>query len=241
MNIGLYQAAAALNTAERWQEVVAQNLASAGVPGFKKQELSFTAVEAGLQQPIMPGASVVTNFQAGQLRATGVPTDVAIDGAGFFAVQLPNGDTAYTRDGEFQLNAQGELVTKQGYPVMADGGTIQVDRANPAPLSISADGTVSQGADVKGRLTVATFNDTQLLSPISAGYFLATNPALQTSEAAGAGVRQGWLESANTSPVAEMANLIAAMRHYEANQRLIQMHDERMGRAISELGNPNSA
>ena len=248
MNVSLYQAAAALNANARWQEIIAQNLATASVPGFKKQELSFSAVEAGLmpgsavggaQHVLMPQSTTVTNFQQGQLRMTGVNTDVALEGTGFFEVQLPNGDVGYTRDGEFHVNAQGQLVTKQGYVVQSDGGAIQVDLNNPAPLSVGSDGTVSQGADVKGKLKISDFENPRLLNPISNGYYLALNPNLITKPADTTTVRQGFLESANTSAVTEMAHLIAAMRQYEASQRVIQMQDERMSRAINELGNPN--
>ena len=75
-------------------------------------------------------------------------------------------------------------------------------------------------------------------TPTSGGFFIAKNPALQEADNAAVTVRQGFLEGANTSAVNEMANLITVMRAYEANQRVIQMQDERMGRAISELGNP---
>ena len=240
MNVSLYQAAAALNANDRWQEVISQNLAAGTVPGFKKQELSFSAIAAAQgQNSVMPSTRVVTDFQQGQVRPTGVLTDVAIEGSGFFEVQLPNGQTGYTRDGEFQLNAQGELVTKQGYPVQSDGGTIQMDLNNPAPLSIATDGTASQGNQVKGRLTITAFNDPHLLRAIGNGYYTATDPNLIPSAATTATVRQGYLESGNVSPVAEMAQLIASMRQYEANQRVVQIQDDRMNRAIGELGNPN--
>ncbi len=250
MNVSLYQAAAALNANERWQELISQNLASATIPGFKKQDISFSSVEAGMMQPTsspgasghytLPSANAATNFQQGELQPTGVKTDVALEGPGFFQVQLPNGSTAYTRDGEFQMNSEGQLVTKQGYPVQGDGGTIQVDLNNPAPLSISPDGTISQGSDVKGQLKPANFNDTSLLTTAGSGYYLALDPHLQTTPST-ASVKQGFLEASNTSSVTEMANLISSMRNYEANQKIIQVQDDRMSRVITELGNPNPA
>ncbi len=241
MNVSLYQAAAALNANARWQEIISENLAASAVPGFKKQELSFSAVAAArAPQVVTPSTSVGTNFQQGQIRPTGVPTDVAIDGDAFFEVQLPGGQTAYTRDGEFQFNAQGELVTKQGYVVQSDAGTIQIDLNNSAPLSIAADGTVSQGSEIKGQIKLTAFNDPRLLSGIGNGYYTATDPNLLPSPATTATVRQGYLEAGNVSTVVEMAHLIAAMRQYEANQRVVQTHDDRMNRAISELGNPGT-
>jgi flagellar basal body rod protein FlgG len=240
MNVSLYQAASALNANARWQEIISQNLAASAVPGFKRQDLSFSAVAAA-QAPnvMMPEAANITNFQQGQIRPTSVATDVAIDGNGFFEVQLPGGQTGYTRDGELKIESSGQLVTKQGYPVQGDGGPIQLDLNNPAPISIGADGSVSQGGELKGQLKVVAFNEPRLLTPVGANYFVAKDPGL-LPEPSSASVRQGFLEASNTSPVAEMAQLIAAMRHYEANQRVIQSQDERMGRAISELGNPGA-
>jgi len=246
MNLGLYQAAAALTANGRWQESIAQNLASSSIPGFKKQELSFKAIEAGLkpgaapaagaQSFSLPHATTATNFSAGELKFTGVNTDVALEGNGFFAVQMPDGATAYTRDGEFKMNASGQLVTKQGHAVLGETGPIQLDPSNPAPVSISAEGEISQGSDVKGTLKAVTFNDQSLLTPINAGYFLASNPNLKPQPATGASFHQHYLEGANTSPTTEMAHLITSMRMYEANQRVIQAQDDRMGKAITELG-----
>ncbi len=247
MNVSLYQAAAALNANARWQELITENLAASAIPGFKKQEMSFSAVAAGVmpasasgsQHYALPHASAVTNFSAGELKFTGVKTDVALEGRGFLAVQMPDGNTAYTRDGELQINAAGLLVTKQGFPVLGDSGPIQLDLSNPAPVSIASGGDVSQGADVKGKLRAVEFDDPQVLTPINAGYFIASNAGQTPRDAEIAVFRQGFLESANTSAVSEMAHLIAAMRMYEANQKVIQTHDERMGRAISEIGNPS--
>jgi flagellar basal-body rod protein FlgF len=247
MNVSLYQAASALDATSRWQEVISENLASSPVPGFRKQEVSFNATSAGMrpgvvpselggaQQLAIPQARTTTNFLSGEMKFTGAATHVAIDGKAFFEVELPNGDTAYTRDGEFQLNSAGQLVTKQGYPVLSEGGPIVLALDRPEPLSISASGDISQGAEVKGKLKLTAFSDEQLLKNHGGGMFLAEDPALQTIGAAGSTVRQGWLEGSNASVVGEMANLLTAMRTYEANQRVIQLHDERMGKAITEL------
>jgi flagellar basal-body rod protein FlgF len=249
VNVSLYQAASALNANARWQEIISENMASASIPGFKKQEISFEAVRAGMlspnkaaatAQPVsLPATRTHLNFSAGEVRRTDVNTDFAIEGPGFFEVQLSNGTTAYTRDGEFKVNSQGELVTKQGYLVMGESGSIQMDRNNSASIHVAGDGTVSQGSEVRGKLNLVTFNDPNLLTPASGGFYLAKDPALQPVDDTKTSVRQGFLEGANTSAVTEMANLISVMRSYEANQRVVQMQDERMGRAISELGNPS--
>ncbi len=233
-----------MNASQNWQDLISENLAAGSVPGYKKQEVTFSTIAgAEGQSGLLPTSESATNFQQGQIRSTNVPTDVAIQGDGFFKVQLPSGQTAYTRDGEFQFNAQGQLVTKQGYLVLTDGGPVQIDMKQPMPLSIAPDGTISQGSNLLGKLQVTTFNNPQLLTQIGNSYFLANNPSLVPSAAnlSTTQLRQGFLESGNVSAVTEMAHMISAMRQFEANQRVLQMHDDRMGRAITELGNPNPA
>ncbi|MGE3309185.1 MAG: flagellar hook-basal body protein [Limisphaerales bacterium] len=249
MNVSLYQAASALDATSRWQEVISENLASSPVPGFRKQEVSFLATSAGMRPGVTPNAlsgpqalaipqaRTTTNFHSGEIRFTGETTHVAIDGRAFFEVQLPNGDLAYTRDGSFQLNARGQLVTKQGYEVLSENGPITVELNRKEPLSISASGEVSQGVETKGRLKLVAFNDEHLLTPHGGGLFLAEDSGLLPTGTAGSTVRQGWIEGSNATAVSEMVNLLTAMRTYEANQRVIQLHDERMGKVISELSN----
>lgn len=244
MNVSLYQAAAGLDANARWQELIAHNLACSSIPGYKRQDLAFAAVQGGpmpapAQGPAtfaLPRATATTNFQQGDLRPTGVKTDLALEGPGFFAVQLPDGTTAYTRDGEFHIDATGQLVTKQGHPVLGQAGPIQLDLNNHTELTVSPTGQVSQGAEVKDTLRLVTFNQPGLLTPIGGGYFLARHPALQEVSADGTTVRQGCLEGANTSPAAEMVKLITALRQYEASQRVLMLQDERLGKTIAELG-----
>lgn len=246
MNVSLFQAAAAMNASSRWQELIAENLSASSIPGFKKQDISFSAIEAGLmaargasgsQQAkfLLPRMEGYTNFGNGEMKLTGVKTDTAIDGPGLFEVQLPNGSMGYTRDGEFHVDAQGQLVTKSGMLVMGSSGTIQLDPKDPNPISIAPNGDISQGSARKGKLKVVEFNSPQLLTPLGGGLFGAMDTKLQSSDSTRASIRQGFLEAANTSSVTEMANMITAMRHFEANHKLVQLQDERMGKAISEL------
>ena len=127
MNVSLYQAAAALNANARWQEMIAENLAASSVSGFKNQEMSFAEVQAGLM-PATAGGSLggarnftlpkgiqTTSFLPGEMKRSDSNTDLALQGPGFFEVQMPNGGTAYTRDGSFHLSPQGQLLTREGY------------------------------------------------------------------------------------------------------------------------------
>lgn len=248
MNVSLYQAAAAMNAQARWQEMITDNLASNAVPGFRKSDISFSAVQAGLDptavNPNSPAYTITTartgiNFMPGELRPTGGPMDFALEGSGFFEVQLPNGGRAYTRDGEFHLSAQGQLVTKQGYLVLTEaGGPVQIDPNLGGNITVSAQGDVSQGGEIRGRIHLVEFNNLNSLTSLGHGFFQADKPGLLSSTATNTFLRQGFLEASNSSPTTEMASLITSMRMFEASQRVLQMQDERMGKVITEIGNP---
>ena len=231
-----------MNATSRWQEAVSENLAASEVPGFKRQDVSFESVAVGMNPvggtnalgDVQPRASSSTDFSSGGLRLTNIKTDMAVDGSGFFAVQLPSGDVGYTRDGEFHRSPSGALVTKQGYPVLGEGGPIQLN-ANDPDFNVASNGDVSQANGTIGKIRVVDFNDPKLLTPVGGGNFVAQNSALQTRDVETPAVRQGYLELANTSSVAEMAHMMTALRMFEMNQKVAQTQDERMGKMITEL------
>lgn len=250
MNVSLYQAAAAMNANSQWQDVISDNLASGSVRGFRKEALTVEAVQAGLvpgagldasgtpQYFTMPKAVVGTSFKPGEMDYTGDDKNAGIEGSGFFQVQLANGTIAVTRDGEFKISPQGQLVTKEGYPVLSDSGsTIKLDPHNRAALSISPSGQVKQGGETKGKIGLTDFENPQLLTETNGVYFLADNPKLQTKPATGS-LREGFVEGSNTTSLSEVGNMMTAMRTFEANQHVIQIQDDRMGKVISELGSP---
>jgi flagellar basal body rod protein FlgG len=251
MNVSMYHAAAGMSAADRWQEVIAENMGAASIPAYKRQELSFSAIQAGLMNPgtlqpgqlaqpfALPRVAVTTNFSQGEMRFNGSKTSMAIDGQGFFEIQLPDGQSGFTRDGEFHLTASGALVTKQGFPVLGEGGPIQLDPKRPDQIAISPNGEITQGRDVKGRVKLVGFDDPQKLTTTTGGFYLATDPALVRNDQPTATVLQGAVEGSNAKPILEMAHMMNAMRSFEMNQRMLQIHDERLGKAISELGNPN--
>jgi flagellar basal body rod protein FlgG len=243
MNIGMFQAAAAMNANARWQDVISSNLASGSVPGFKKDEVSFEAIQAGMMGVdgpngangfMLPRSSTSVNWRDGEFRHTGVNTDVAIEGPGFFEVQLPDGSLAYTRDGEFGFNSDGQLITKDGSLVLGDGGPFQMDLDLGTPLSISPTGEMSQGTEKMGNLKVVNFNDSRLLQR-SGSYFFANAPELVTMQLDNVRLRPESIEGSNTSPMSEMTNLITSMRMFETNSKLLKMQDERMGKVIQDL------
>ena len=244
MDVSLYSAAAAMNATERWQDLVAENLSAASIPGARQQEISFSSVQAGLASGVtgattdrfvIPSAGATTNFQQGELKATGNNLDLALEGPGFFTVILPDGSKGYTRDGEFKLNNQGQLTTKQGYQVVSNGGTLTFDPNNRAPVNISPDGQVSQGPDTKGKIAVTEFSKVKALTMAGSGYFRADDPSAQPQPATTTAVRQGFVEASNASPTLAMASLITSMRMFETNQKVMLMQSDRMSKTISEL------
>lgn len=250
MNASLYQAAAGMKATARWQEVISENLASSAIPGFKRQTLSFSAVQAGVmagpststqggdRRFAIPNSSVSTNFAFGEIQP-GEPDDVAIEGRGFFEVLLPNGTKAYTRDGEFRRTPQGQLVSKQGFPVQGNGGPIQFIAGNRDPVTISPNGEISQGATRVGALRVVDFPDYGRLSSLGGGLYGLYDPNVTPEPVPKVVVHQGFVESSNTSAVTEMSDLLYSVRLFEANQKIVQSQDERLGRLINDIGNPN--
>ena len=249
MNVSLYEAAAAMNDTSRWEDVVSANIAASTVPGYRKQTLSTAAVQEGLisasaassppQFFSVPQSKVTTSFQNGETKFTGDNKDVALDGSGFFQVRLANGTVAVTRDGQFRVNPSGVLVTKEGYTVMSDNKEpIQLDLSNHDPISINPGGDVLQGSAAQGKIGLTDFENPHLLTATDGVYFLTDNPALQ-SKPATATLRDGFIEGSNTNSLNDMIGLLTAMRVFEANQKVIQTQDDRMGKTISELGTPS--
>jgi flagellar basal-body rod protein FlgG len=252
MNVSLYQAAAALDSNSQWLDSISDNLGSSSVPGYRKQSLSTEAVQAGLlpvqnagssdapQYFSLPQTSESVSFKTGDMQYTGNDKNVAIDGKGFFQVQLPNGSTAVTRDGEFQVNSRGQLVTKEGYLVLSNSSSpIQLDAHNHDPISINSAGQVTQGESAHGSISLIDYKNPQLLTQTDGVYFLPRAAGLTSQPATGT-IREGYVEGSNTSSLSEMANMMSAMKTFEANQHVIQIQDERLGKVISDLGTPSS-
>jgi flagellar basal-body rod protein FlgG len=128
-------------------------------------------------------------------------------------------------------------VTKESFPVMGVSGPIQLSPDHSGPLTVSSTGLVSQGAETKGQLKLTDVDKPQLLTKLNGTYFVAQNPkaGLQQSKSS---LREGYLEGSNTSTLTEMASMMTASRGFEANQKIIQIQDDRMNRTITELGNP---
>ena len=244
MDVSLYSAAAAMNATERWQDMIAENLSMAGVPGAHARAMSFSAVAAGQAKianhaVVLPQTSVSTDFTQGELRGSVNPMDCALQGPGFFTVDTGDSVKGYTRDGEFAVNKSSQLVNKQGLLVLSEGGPIRIDPTNKSPVTISQDGVVSQGALINGKLAIAEFARPQNLTSAGGGIYRNNDPNVLPVPAQKTQVRSGNSENSNVAPILAMVTMITAMRLFESNQKVMQMGGERMSKAITELSGTN--
>jgi flagellar basal-body rod protein FlgF len=170
----------------------------------------------------------VIDQRPGTLKSTGEPLHLALEGPGFFVVETPQGE-ALTRRGDFRLDSDGRLVTRDGQPVLGTQGEIHVT-GTPA---IAPDGTVRVAGATVAELRIAQVGAETQLTPIGADLYSAAQ--LPDADSA-ARVRQGFLETSNVESVQEMVRLIETMRHFETVQRFVRGYDDMVGKAITELG-----
>jgi len=242
-------------------EVISNNIANMNTVGFKRQRAEFqdllyqdqeqvgsqsdstgTVVPTGLQVGSgVKAGSIYRITQQGSMTQTSNPLDVAIQGAGYLQVQLPSGETAYTRAGNLSVNNSGVLVTDQGYPILPQI-TIPTGATN---ITISQSGLVS--ATVPGSSTPSNLGQLQLASFINeAGLEGLGDNLWQVSGASGAAVvaqpgqnglgtlLQGYTEASNVDPVSEITNLIVAQRAYEMNSKVITTADQMLATSVQE-------
>jgi flagellar basal-body rod protein FlgF len=176
----------------------------------------------------------VTNFESGPLRKTGAPLDVAIVGKGFFEVQTPDG-LQYTRNGSLTINAEGELSTAEGWPIMGQGGAISIEASR---VEINAEGQVVADGDVVGVLKVVDFNDPSGLKKAGNSLFKDDGAASGMVNAEGYRIAQGTLESSNVDAIRTMTEIIETLRVFETYQKVIRSADEATAKTVNEVGTP---
>ncbi len=231
MNRGTYTAAVGMIAQQQRLDVASNNLANVNTRGYKADRLSFrdtlkreVANDAGYGNDVgahLGGPLAVsgqTDFAQGGVEATGNPFDFMLQGEGMFAVRTPQGETRYTRDGSFKLNASGGLVTQDGNAVLDDKGQPITGLDGKVKVGKNGAITTANGTVTLGRAT-GTFK--------KEGYNLFTSTNAQNSDTP---VENGALETANINPVTSMVEMIALQRTYEIAQKMIQSQDETTGR-----------
>ena len=236
-------------------EVISNNIANMSTTGFKRQHAEFqdllyqnlrrvgtnssdsgTIVPSGVQIGLgVKTGSVSRVMTQGDMNNTGNKLDLAIQGRGYFRVQMPSGTDAYTRAGNFQLSPDGQIVTSDGYAV-APGITVPPEATD---ITISKDGQVQAtipgqtAPQVVGQLELSNFQNEAGLDPQGDNLFIETaasgSPTTGAPSSTGfGGVQQGFLETSNVNAVTEISDLITAQRAYEMNAKIITASDEMM-------------
>lgn len=262
----LWSAASGMIAQQTNVDTIANNLANVNTTGYKNEKAEFktllyqtlqtrTTTANGEEKPIPAQVglgtrvmAITSSFEQGALLASESDTAFAINGDGFFAVRGIDGNTYYTRNGDFKLSIGNEglmLATSEGYPVLDTQGNpiILPDNVTASNLEVSSDGTFGYKNPDKTyvpldiSLGLFQFNNPAGLEKLPSGLFNvtaasgaalneATAPNLQTSE-----IRQKYLEGSNVQVADEMVNLIVAQRAYEMNSKAIQATDEMLGQA----------
>ncbi len=252
----LRTAATGMEAQQKRIDVTAHNIANVNTSGFRRMRAEFQ--DLLYQTERMPGAttgdgsnlptgiqvghgvrlvSTTLELTQGTLQQTGNPLDLAIEGRGFFQVTQPNGELAYTRAGNLKVDAEGRLVTVDGY-LLEPAVTIPQDATS---VTVTPDGVVSvttagqSTAQEVGRIELAGFPNPSGLQAMGRSLYLPTSasgePIVATPGTEGLGtVAQGFLEGSNVQVVTEMIDLIASQRAYEVSQRVVQAADEMLQR-----------
>jgi flagellar basal-body rod protein FlgG len=208
-------------------DLAAQNMANLTTPGYKSRSVFPTMLTGQAQAPA--ASSNAVDFTNGSLTSTGNPLDLAIGGSGFFAVRGSDG-VFYTRSGQFSRGSDGKLKTPEGMVLQSVSGDLVLGEGDPTVL---ADGTVTcEGAPV-GRIAVVNFDNQRQLRAAAGALFAAPEAS---AKPAGAQVHQGMLEASNVSTAAEMISIMSGLRSAGAGQRVVQLYDDLMGRAITAFG-----
>jgi flagellar basal-body rod protein FlgG len=252
----LWTAASGMNTQTQNMNVISNNLANVNTTGFKKSRADFQdLMYQTVQNPGSPStsaaqipvgiqfgmgsklAAVSKQFTPGDFSNTGNALDVAIEGDGFFQIQMPDGSTAYSRAGAFKMDSNGRVVTSDGFPMLPE----IVIPANSTKITIGSDGTVSAvqagqtTASTVGNIQLANFTNPSGLSSIGKNLYQQTdasgNATTGTPGQTGLGtISQGFLEMSNVNLAEEMVNMIIGQRAYEANSKAITTSDEMLQR-----------
>lgn len=224
-------------------EILSHNMANTSTPGFKQELLHLWRLEApdepvdSLGQRSAYFLNVRSrDYTQGSLHATGNENDYALDGPGFFKVETPKG-VRYTRNGEFRLNTERQLVTKEGFLVLGKSGPIALN-ANDQNFYMDSEGGVHMDKSLGDQITVVDFPNPQGLAQQGQCFFATTKESGGEIDALTTKVRQGELEESNIDPTAQIVKLIDIQRSFEAYLKVLDTFTAKDRKVIEEIGTP---
>jgi len=241
MDTTAYTAATRQMALQRRMTIIADNVANMATTGFKAEVAQFEAVFQDAGEPgdvaFVQDRGLLRDLSDGPLVSTGNPLDLAIIGEGFFAVETAQG-AAYTRDGNFSLNADGEIVNAAGLPLLDEGGAPIAVPPGGGLLSVAEDGTLSNEDGVIGRVGIVRFANPQRMERLGSS-LLSTEQVAEPVERPM--VVQGSLESSNVVAVMEMTALIETSRAFQNTQKMIETHHDLVRRTVEQtIGGDNA-
>ena len=238
---GLYSAGAGMEAAQEQLSAVSNNIANESTPGYQSEimgfhDLLYTTDNADPSTALVGAGSAASTLgfsQAqGSLQQTGNPLDIALNGPGYFQVRQPNGSTALTRNGSFQLNSRGQLTTNLGMelvpPITLPKGT------QPSQVSISADGNVSVGNQKIGQIKIVQVSAPDKLLPQGNSVYGVTTASGPVQSAKGVTMQQGYLEQSNVDLNHEISDMMTAQQAYNMGSRAVQM-EAQLGQIAATL------
>lgn len=231
---GIYIAASGAVMKHSQMEVITQNIANIDTLGYKKDTLAFRDYLIPAEEPAqLPDGRTMsylsalrTDFSGGNIVKTNNPLDIAIDGKGFIALE----GNRYTKRGDLKKDAEGNLITTGGVKVLGSGG--QPITLPSGAVDIDSKGSVSVEGTTVGTIKVVDFENTENLAKAGDSVFTTTDTGVESK----AEVLQGYVEKSNVDVVKEMVRMIAAVREFEAYQKIIQDFDEAAAKVNNEIG-----
>jgi len=219
------------------QAAVAHNLANVSSTGYRAEEhrLRAVQVQSNAQQKGLPtrafavDASTHTDYAPGPMIVTGRPLDMAVQGAGWIAVQLPDGSEAYTRNGSFEINVNGIVQTRNGLPVQGDGGAITIPP--DVKISVGVDGTISVLPESGAQNTVSVIGRVKLVNPPEADLVRGDDGLFRLRDRSAASIDEtvklasGHLEGSNVNPAEQMVTMISLARQFEMQMKMLSTAD----------------
>jgi flagellar basal-body rod protein FlgG len=233
----IYNIGAGLARESQRQELISQNLAGAGLCGFKGRHLTVSTFRRRMAQSgegayDIDAGKPTTDFTQGGLTPSGRALDFALVGEGFFQIETPDGATVLTRNGNFSLAPDGTLVTQEGYAVQGQNGPIRLNPTDDATkIQVAEDGQITLPAEdgtpprTVGVIAVVNVDQPEKMTRLSANYFLP-GKNVSVSPADNIRVCNRYREQSNTSPVREMAEMIQSLREFESGQTMIKTINE---------------
>jgi flagellar basal-body rod protein FlgF len=239
----IYTAMSGAKQALDKQATISNNLANATTTGFRAQIDQFRAVpvvgDALPTRAFVVDSTTGADFGAGTIQQTGRPLDAAIEGEGWFVVQAADGSEALTRNGSFQMDENGQLITREGLPVQGDGGALAIPPGRN--LAIGRDGTLSLVPDGSAATGITSAGKLKLVNPDPAQLVRGDDGLFRLRDGGGfdpdakVRVAGGALEGSNVNVVGEMINMISAARQFDMNMKLLQNAESNDAKAAQML------